>query len=232
MSYFNTLLFGLYPYLAGTVFLVGSLLRFDHGQYTWKAGSSQLLDRKRMRLGSNLFHIGVIVIFFGHLVGLLTPHWVYEPFISAGHKQILAILVGGIAGLVCLVGGAILLHRRLTNPRVRATSSRADIFILVLLVVQVSLGLLTIPFAMHHLDGGVMLQLADWAQSIVYFRGGAAEHLAEVGLIYKLHILVGLTLILVFPFTRLVHIWSAPLGYLGRRYQIVRRRAPDTRSVS
>ncbi|APE30715.1 respiratory nitrate reductase subunit gamma [Halomonas aestuarii] len=225
MSYFNTLLFGLYPYLAGTVFLVGSLLRFDHGQYTWKTGSSQMLTSRNMRMASNLFHVGILVIFFGHLVGLLTPHWVYAPFMSAGTKQVIAILVGGIAGVMCLVGGAMLAHRRLTNPRVRASSSPMDTVIIVLLVVQVTLGLLTIIPALGHLDGGVMIQLAHWAQSIVFFQGGAAGYLDEVGLIYKLHILVGLTIVLVFPFTRLVHVWSVPLGYVTRRYQIVRRRA-------
>jgi len=225
MNYLNTLLFGLYPYLAGSVFLIGSLLRFDHGQYTWKTGSSQLLSRRQLRLGSNLFHIGILVIFFGHLVGLLTPHWVYAPFMAAGTKQVVAIVVGGLAGLSCLAGGAILLHRRLTNPRVRASSSVTDNLILILLLIQVSLGLLTIFSALHHLDGGAMLMLAEWAQSIVYFKGNAAAHLAEIGWIYKLHILLGLTIVLLFPFTRLVHVWSAPLGYLGRRYQIVRRRA-------
>ncbi|RKQ96987.1 respiratory nitrate reductase gamma subunit [Kushneria sinocarnis] len=225
LDYLNTLLFGLYPYLAGSVFLIGSLVRFDHGQYTWKTGSSQLLSKRRLRLGSNLFHIGVLVIFFGHLVGLLTPHWAYAWMITPGHKQIMAIVVGGIAGVMCLAGGLILLHRRLFDPRVRASSSVADITILSLLMVQVTLGLLTIAFAVHHLDGSVMLQLAEWAQSIVFFRGDAAAHLSEVGVIYKLHIFVGLTIILVFPFTRLVHVWSAPLWYVGRRYQLVRRRA-------
>lgn len=224
MSYLNVLLFGLYPYLAGSVFLIGSLLRFDHGQYTWKTGSSQMLSKRQLRLGSNLFHVGILVIFFGHLVGLLTPHWVYAPFISAGAKQVVAIIVGGIAGVMCLLGGAILLHRRLTNSRVRASSSTADNLILALLVVQVTLGLATIIPALDHLDGGVMLMLGGWAQSVVYFQGDAAAYLEGVGWIYKLHILVGLTIVLVFPFTRLVHVWSVPLGYLGRRYQIVRRR--------
>ncbi|WP_306169029.1 respiratory nitrate reductase subunit gamma [Halomonas sp. MMSF_3323] len=225
MNYLHTLLFGLYPYLAGSVFLIGSLLRFDHGQYTWKTGSSQMLSSRRMRLASPLFHVGILVIFFGHLVGLLTPHWVYAPFISAGTKQVFAILVGGLAGIACLIGGAMLLHRRFTDPRVKASSSFMDNLIIVLLVVQVTLGLLTIPAALHHLDGGVMIKLAEWAQAIVFFRGGAATHLEGIGFIYHLHILVGLTIVLVFPFTRLVHAWSAPLGYLGRRYQIVRRRA-------
>ncbi|WP_280546971.1 MULTISPECIES: respiratory nitrate reductase subunit gamma [unclassified Halomonas] len=224
MSYFNTLLFGLYPYLAGTIFLVGSLLRFDHGQYTWKTGSSQMLTSRNMRMASNLFHVGILVIFFGHLVGLLTPHWVYAPFISAGTKQLIAILVGGIAGVMCLVGGAMLAHRRLTNPRVRASSSTMDTVIIVLLVVQVSLGLLTIIPALGHLDGSVMIQLAGWAQSIVFFQGGAATYLEGLSFIYKLHILVGLTIILVFPFTRLVHVWSVPFGYVTRRYQLVRKR--------
>ncbi|MAY70954.1 respiratory nitrate reductase subunit gamma [Halomonas sp. DN3] len=225
MNYLHTLLFGLYPYLAGSVFLIGSLLRFDHGQYTWKTGSSQMLSSRRMRLASPLFHVGILVIFFGHLVGLLTPHWVYAPFISAGTKQVFAILVGGLAGIACLIGGAMLLHRRFTDPRVKASSSFMDNLIIVLLVVQVTLGLLTIPAALHHLDGGVMIKLAEWAQAIVFFQGGAASHLEGIGFIYHLHILVGLTIVLVFPFTRLVHAWSAPLGYLGRRYQIVRRRA-------
>nr|WP_298249395.1 respiratory nitrate reductase subunit gamma [uncultured Halomonas sp.] len=224
MNYLNTLLFGLYPYLAGTVFLVGSLMRFDHGQYTWKTGSSQMLTSRNMRRASNLFHIGIIVIFFGHLVGLLTPHWVYSPFISAGAKQVIAILIGGVAGIMCLVGGVMLAHRRITNPRVRASSSPMDTAIIVLLMVQVSLGLLTIIPALGHLDGGVMIQLAHWAQSVVFFQGGAATYLEGVGLIYKLHILVGLTIILVFPFTRLVHVWSVPFGYVTRRYQLVRKR--------
>ncbi len=78
-TYLDHLIYGYYPYLVGTVFLVGSLLRYDHGQFTWKTGSSQMLSSKNMRLGSNLFHIGIIVIFFGHLFGMLTPHWVYSP---------------------------------------------------------------------------------------------------------------------------------------------------------
>ncbi|WP_189517853.1 respiratory nitrate reductase subunit gamma [Kushneria pakistanensis] len=225
MDYAHTLLFGFYPYLAGTVFLLGSILRFDHAQYTWKTGSSQMLSKRRMRLGSNMFHIGIIVIFFGHLVGLLTPHWAYEWAITPGNKQIMAILVGGIAGIFCLAGGLILLHRRLTDPRVRASSSRSDNVILILLMVQVTLGLLTIISATEHLDGSVMLPLAEWAQSIVFFRSNAASHLMDVGVIYKLHIFVGLTIVMVFPFTRLVHAWSAPFGYIGRRYQLVRRRA-------
>lgn len=221
----HILLFGIYPYIAVSVFLVGSLIRFDHGQYTWKTGSSQMLSSRHMRLASNSFHIGILVIFFGHLVGLLTPHWAYAWIISAGAKQIIAILVGGIAGVLCFIGGVMLLWRRLFNPRVRASSSAMDTFIIALLVVQVTLGLATIGPALGHLDGGLMLQLAHWAQAIAFFQGGAAAYLEGVGWIYKVHIFIGLTIFLVFPFSRLVHVWSLPLGYLFRRYQIVRRRA-------
>ncbi|MCP1625348.1 respiratory nitrate reductase subunit gamma [Pseudomonas nitroreducens] len=223
-QYLLQFIYGIYPYLAGTVFLLGSLMRYDYGQYTWKTGSSQMLSSKHMRLASNLFHIGILAIFGGHLVGLLTPHWVYAPFLSAGHKQLMAIIFGGIAGVLCVIGGAMLLWRRLTNPRVRASSSVMDNLIIALLLLQACLGLTTIFESMDHLDGGMMLALANWAQAIVFFRGGAADFVMEAPLIFKLHIFLGLTIILLFPFTRLVHVWSIPLGYFGRSYQIVRRR--------
>lgn len=224
MSYINDLLFGVYPYIAGATFLIASWIRYDREQFTWRASSSQMLSSKGFRRASVLFHVGVLFIFFGHLVGLLTPHWVYEPFISSGNKQLLAIISGGAAGIACWVGAFLLLKRRLGEPRVRATSTKADIFILGLLFVQVTLGLLTIPFSLGHLDGSVMLKLASWAQSLVTLQSGAAAHIADIGLIYKLHILVGLTMFIVFPFTRMVHIWSVPVKYFTRSYQVVRTR--------
>ena len=226
MSYSQTFLFGIYPYVALTVFLLGSLIRFDREQYTWKSDSSQLLRRRQLRLGSNLFHIGVLFLFFGHFVGMLTPHAVYEPFISTGAKQILAMVSGGIAGLLGFVGLTLLLHRRLTEPRIRATSKPSDILILVLLWLQLLLGLATIPLSAQHLDGSMMVRLAEWAQRIVTFRGGAVELLAGAGWIFKTHLFLGMTIFLVFPFTRLVHVWSgfAATTYLGRAWQLVRPR--------
>ncbi|MCP4789999.1 MAG: respiratory nitrate reductase subunit gamma [Gammaproteobacteria bacterium] len=224
MSYINELLFGLYPYFAFVVFLVGSWARYDREQYTWKAGSSQMLDKKGFRLASNLFHIGVIFIVLGHVVGLLTPHAVYEVFMTSATKQMLAMVAGGIAGVLALWGGILLLKRRLTNPRVRASSSKADILVLSMLVVQAGLGMLTLIPSMQHLDGSVMLELAAWAQGIVTFQGDAATHLAGVSIIYKIHIFLGLSLFVVFPFTRLVHVLSVPVKYFARSYQIVRQR--------
>jgi nitrate reductase gamma subunit len=195
-------------------------------QYTWKTNSSQILDSSpRFRLGNALFHVGMILLFFGHLVGLLMPHWLY-PYLglTVSGKQVMAMTAGGIFGAMALVGGGILLHRRLTNVRVRAHSTRMDIFILGLLYVQLILGLLTIPFSAAHMDGSMMLLLADWAQHIVTFRPDAAQFVANVPWVYKIHLFLGLTVFLVFPFTRLVHIWSVPYTYFTRSYQIVRQR--------
>lgn len=226
MSYINELLFGVYPYLAGTVFLVGSLVRFDRDQFTWKAHSSQILRTHNMRLASNLFHVGILGIFFGHLLGLLTPPVFFHAIgFSDGGKQILAIVAGGIFGLMCLVGLAMLVHRRLTDPRVRATSTRMDIFVLLLLLVQLCLGLITIPLSMTHLDGGNMLQLMAWARNVVTLDPAeAVASMTGVGFIFRLHLVLGMTVFLVFPFSRLVHIWSVPVGYLRRPYQVVRQR--------
>jgi nitrate reductase gamma subunit len=225
MSYLDNVLFGIYPYVAMAVFLVGSLIRYEFKQFTWRSGSSQLLRTKDLRLGSNLFHIGILLLFFGHVFGLLTPPEIYHAMgLSTSAKQLLAIVAGGIFGSLCAWGLYLLIHRRLTDPRIRATSSRMDIAILLLIAVQLALGLLTLPVSLYHLDGGNMLLLAEWAQRIVTFRPGAAAVLAEVGWLFKLHLFFGVTLFLVFPFSRLVHVWSVPVGYAGRPYQLVRRR--------
>lgn len=228
-NYIHLLLFGVYPYIAIAVFLIGSWMRFDYDPYTWRTGSSQLLSNKWMRLGSNWFHIGIIAVLGGHFVGLLTPHTVYEPIISSGNKQLVAIVVGGLFGLMCLVGMTLLLIRRLTNVRIKTTGARRDLLVLVLLYVQLLLGLSSIYVSAGHLDGKQMLMLAGWAQHVVTFRSGAADLIADAHWIFKAHIFLGLTLILIFPFTRLVHVWSIPLAYLRRPYQIVRRRSPSLR---
>lgn len=230
-DYFNTLVFGYYPYICLAVFFLGSLIRFDREQFTWRSGSSQLLRRKQLRLGSNLFHIGVLVIFFGHLVGLLTPIAVFDALgISHGFKQLMAIVIGGIAGIAALVGATLLLHRRLGDPRIRANSSFNDNAVLILLYVQLLLGMATIPISAGHLDGDMMVSFMTWAQGIWTFQPGVAALVAEAHWIFKLHLFLGLTTFLVFPFTRLVHVWSVPVWYLGRRgYQIVRTRNANGR---
>ena len=226
MKALDLFLFGYYPYIALVVFLLGSLVRFDREQYTWKSDSSQLLRAGQLRWGSNLFHVGVLFLFFGHTVGMLTPHFVYEPFMGAGSKQLMAMVTGGVAGLLGFIGVSILLHRRLTDPRIRRTSRTGDILLLWLLWIQLALGLATIPLSAQHLDGSMMMKLAEWAQRIVTFRAGAVDLLADAGWVFKAHMFLGMTVFLVFPFTRLVHVWSGfgTLAYVARPYQVVRTR--------
>ncbi|HEY9216480.1 MAG TPA: respiratory nitrate reductase subunit gamma [Phenylobacterium sp.] len=220
----NHIAFGIYPYVAMAVLVIGSVLRFDREPYTWRTGSSQLLRRKQLVAGSVLFHVGVLAIFAGHFVGLLTPIVVWDTLgVSHGAKQMLAIVAGGLAGTLCLAGGVLLLHRRLFDPRIRKTSSFGDTAILIILLTQLCLGLATIPLSLQHRDGHEMVKFMSWAQSIFTFRSGAATHVADVHWIFKAHLTLGLTILLVFPFTRLVHMLSAPVWYLNRRgWQLVR----------
>ena len=199
--------FSVYPYICLAIFLMGSLARFDRDQYTWKSDSSQLLRTTQLRWGSNLFHIGILFLFFGHFAGLLTPHWVYEHFISAQSKQLVAIYSGGTAGFICFIGLSLLLHRRIYDPRIRLTSHRTDLAILVILWVQLVIGLITLPYSLGHSDGSVMLALSDWAQRIVTLRPDAGG-LIGLDWPYKLHLVLGMTIFLLFPFSRLVHVWS------------------------
>ncbi len=228
----NHIVFGWYPYFCITVFLLGSLVRFDREQYTWRSGSSQLLRRRQLTWGSNLFHVGILIIFLGHLVGLLTPIWVFDLIgISHGFKQMMAIVVGGVAGIACFIGITLLVHRRLFDSRIRKTSSFGDVAILLLLYLQLTLGLATIPVSLNHLDGHEMVKFMDWAQGILTLQPGVSSLVADASPIFKLHLFIGMTIFLVFPFTRLVHVWSAPVWYLGRRgYQVVRTRHAAARA--
>ncbi|WOF72533.1 respiratory nitrate reductase subunit gamma [Parvibaculaceae bacterium PLY_AMNH_Bact1] len=225
-EFFNTAIFGIYPYICLAVLAIGTVVRYDHEPYSWRSGSSQLLRRKQLVLGSVFFHLGVLMIFAGHFVGLLTPIAVFDAMgIAHGDKQLLAVVAGGIAGIMALFGGTLLLHRRLTDPRIRSTSSFSDIAILLLLYVQLLLGMATIFVSLGHLDGHEMVKFMNWAQGVFTFEGNVARHVANVHPIFKLHIFLGLTIMLVFPFTRLVHMLSAPVRYMWRPgFQVVRSR--------
>jgi len=225
MEYLHNFIFGVYPYIATTVFLLGSWIRFDHEQYTWKSDSSQLLSKRGMRLASNLFHYGILGLFLGHVAGLLTPHALFLALgVSDMAHQWMAIAAGTVFGGLCLIGAVFLWLRRLANPRVRAASRWMDINILGWLALTAAAGLFTIPFSIHHAnagDAGTMIRLADWVQSIVYLSPDPAL-VRDVSPAYKFHMFVGMSVFLFFPFTRLVHVWSAPFAYLGRAYQVVR----------
>lgn len=229
----NQFLFGTFPYIALAIGILGSIARYERDPFTWKSSSSQMLRRKQLIVGSVLFHVGVLVIFFGHLIGLLTPIWIFDAIgISHGAKQTLAVVAGGIAGVAALAGGVLLFHRRWTDPRIAKNSSFWDNAILLMLIAQLVLGLGTIFVSLGHLDGHEMVKFMSWAQGIFTFDGAAASYIADVAFIFKLHLVLGLLIIAVFPFTRLVHILSgfaAPFRYLlGRTgYQVVRSRRKE-----
>lgn len=225
MSFLNEFLFGVFPYIAGTVFLIGSLARYDRDQFTWKTSSSQMLRSKGFGIANRLFHVGVIFLFFGHLVGLLMPHsWYPYLGLTPASKQLMAMVAGGIFGTLALIGSTMLLWRRVTDERVRATSSRADTFILLVLYAQLLLGMLTIYFSAGHMDGSLMISLSNWAQALVTFKANPSMYLVDVPMLYKAHLFLGCLIFLIFPFTRMVHVWSVPFHYVGRRYQLVRSR--------
>ena len=226
LHFFHTLIFGVYPYIALTVLALGSIIRYDREPYTWRASSSQLLRRKQLMWGSVLFHVGVLFIFLGHFVGLLTPIAVWDALgVSHSFKQVVAMTAGGIAGAMAIIGATMLAHRRLFDPRVSATSSTTDTLIILLLWAQLFLGLATIPFSMQHLDGHEMVKLMDWAQGIFTFNLAASSYITDVAFVFKLHLFLGLTILLLFPFTRLVHMLSAPVRYIWRTgYQVVRKK--------
>ena len=226
----HNFLFGIFPYIALITLFVGSVARYERDPFTWKTSSSQLLRRKQLIWGSILFHIGMLVIFIGHVVGLLTPIWVFDAIgVSHGVKQLLAVVAGGIAGVMALIGGVMLFHRRWTDPRIRNTSSVADFAVLAMLIVQLMLGLGTVFVSLGHLDGHEMVKFMSWALGIFTFDGAAADYIEDVALVFKLHLVLGMAILLITPFTRLAHVISGvfvPLRYLFARsgYQIVRSR--------
>ena len=225
-DYLHEFLYGIYPYICLAVLLLGRLIRFDREQYTWKSDTSQMLRRGTLRVGSNLFHWGILVVVVGHFAGFLAPHWMVSPFLSASGHQLLAMVGGGAAGIVSIIGLTMLIHRRLSDTRVRRNSRTWDIVIVLMLWVQLALGLGTVVLSMRHMDGALFEVLTDYVKGVVTFRPGIARLLDGVPLTYQLHILLGFTIFLVTPFTRMVHIWSgfASLAYLIRPYQLVRKR--------
>jgi nitrate reductase gamma subunit len=229
-DYVNTFLFGIYPYVCLAVLLIGSLIRFDREPYTWKSDSSQLLRARELRLGSNLFHYGVIVVILGHFAGFLAPDWAIDWALSPTGHQLLAMVVGGISGLIAIIGLTILLHRRLADPRIRLNSRKWDIAVVLMLWLQLALGLSTVLFSAYHMDGVLFGMLVAYVKGIVTFNGSTVALMSGVPLVYKLHILLGFTIFLISPFTRMIHIWSGvgALAYLFRPYQIVR--TPRTRA--
>jgi nitrate reductase gamma subunit len=226
MSFIDFFFFGIYPYIATGIFLLGSLLRYDREQYSWKTGSSQMLSNKNFRIASILFHVGIITILLGHFAGLVIPFELWHALgVSLQAKQIIAMGVGGLFGVLCFIGLTMLVKRRLFDPRVRATSSLMDTGILLLIYLQLIIGMVTVYISSGHMDGSEMYNLMSWSRYLLTFRPNeAVEFISGVHWVYKMHVTLGITLFVLFPFSRLVHIWSVPVQYVTRSYQIVRQK--------
>lgn len=223
----NYLIFGILPYAVLAVALIGTIARYERDPFTWKSGSSQMLRRKQLMWGSVLFHVGVIVLFFGHLIGLFTPVALLDALgIPYGFKQWIAVLLGGTAGLAAFIGASMLLHRRLFDPRIRINSSFADTGILVVLWLQIVIGLGTITLTLGHMDGSEMVRFMGWSQSVMTLNINGWSLVENVHWLYKTHIVLGMVITALFPFTRLVHMLSVPIRYVTLRpgFQIVRSR--------
>ncbi len=228
MDMLHQFFFGVYPYIAGTIFLLGSLIRFDREPYSWKSDSSELLKRGQLRLASNFFHVGVLFLFFGHLIGLLAPEQLFEAIgMGVVAHELLAMVSGGVFGVLCWIGLVLLIHRRLTEPRVRLTSTKMDFVVVVWIFITLSFGLSTIFFSAKDLyQGDVMDAVRTWCQHIVTFRP-VPSIIIGIPIVYKIHLFLGMTLFALVPFSRLVHIWSGfgSVFYLLRPYQVVRPRS-------
>lgn len=216
------------PYIVITVLILGSILRWILAPYTWKTQSSELLGSKTsLWWGANLFHFGVIMLFIGHVFGLFTPVWFLDAIgLTPPVHQMTEVIAGGIAAAMTITGLIILLCRRTFNSRIRISSRVSDWIVDWLLIIVLCLGIGSLIYgAIYDQSGAKLVVLGNWAKSLMDFNPDAWRIMEQAPTWEKFHIVCGLLVFLIVPFTRLVHIWSgffSPL-YLFRDRQIMRR---------
>ena len=224
-----TFLWVVLPYLAIATFVVGHVWRYRRDQFTWTTRSTQLLEARWLKLGSPLFHFGLLAVIGGHVIGILIPKsWTEELGVGEETYRIFSATMGTLAGVVMLAGLAILIARRLLNSRVAATTAGWDVTVMVLLAFMVFTGMWNTSW--HNLiDGGYDYRetVSPWFRGLFLLDPDASLMTgAAVPLSYQLHAIGGWLLIGVWPFTRLVHAWSVPVAYLRRPPIVYRSRAP------
>lgn len=221
-NYINNFLFTYFPHIAFAVFWFGLITRIMLANKGMQAKSTQLFSDKYVRLGSNLFHYGIILVFFGHLTLFLPESW-YHLLMTTETKRTIALIAGSIFGTVTVAGMVILLVRRYSSPRVKYNSNFHDYFILFLLMIETSLGLSAIA-GTAATSVEQYAALGEWAQAIITFQPDAGAIIASHAIQYKIHIVVGLLIFMIFPYTKLMHMLVLPLAYFFRSgYQLVRR---------
>ena len=223
----NEFLWVVYPYLCLMLLVVGTLARYNYDQIGWTSKSSELLEKRLLRIGSPLFHWGIIFVFLGHVAGLLVPIGVYQAIGVSEHVYHLgAMVMGGVTGLMALAGLLLLLWRRLSVRQVLRNTSAGDWLALALLIVTVAMGLgMTLVYNVAHLPYEYRTTVGPWIRGVILLHPDPSL-MAGVPLLLQIHILAALALFAASPFTRLVHIFSLPLAYLGRAPMQYRRRTP------
>ncbi len=223
---FEQFLWIVLPYLILTIFIFGHIYRYQHDQFGWSSKSSELLEKKLLRLGSNLFHFGIIFVFGGHVMGLLIPIEVYEMLGVNEHQYHNIALLGGIpAGLAATAGILILFYRRMTVRRLIATSTKGDWASLLFLTIVILSGMSATFLNINSHGFDYRTTIGPWLRGILTFRPDASL-MTEVPMWFKIHLLAVLGLFAAWPFTRLVHVFSVPLRYLSRSYVVYRKRMP------
>lgn len=221
----STLLWVIIPYLCLATFVLGHVWRYRYDKFGWTTRSSQLYETRLLRLGSPLFHFGMLGVVGGHIIGLLVPEsWTAAVGISEETYHLLAVVGGLIAGLMALVGVVILIYRRRTVGPVFSATTSMDKVMYVFLVLAIVLGMWnTVLGATALEDYNYREGVSIWYRSFLAF-DPEPELMAEAPLGFQLHALVAFGLFALWPFTRLVHVFSAPLGYLTRPYIVYRSR--------
>lgn len=222
----STLLWAALPYVTIAILVVGSIWRYRYDKFGWTTRSSQLYESRLLRIGSPLFHFGILVVLIGHVIGLVIPEsWTSAAGLSEDAYHVQALALGGIAGFCTLVGVAILIYRRRTTGPVFMATTKNDKTMYVVLVAAIVAGLATTL-----LGAGVVGDehnyretVSPWFRSIFYLQPDV-DAMAEAPAAFQLHTLIGMLLFAIWPFTRLVHALSAPIGYLFRPYIVYRTR--------
>jgi nitrate reductase gamma subunit len=218
------------PYVAFTVFIVGHVWRWRTDQFGWTSRTTQLLEGRLLRLGSPLFHVGVFMAIGGHVLGLLIPEsWTAAIGVSEGTYRVVSVTAGTIAGTMVVAGLALLLARRIANPRIRLTTTAMDKVLFAVLTVTIGLGMAE-TVGRNLLGGGYNYRdtVSVWFRDIFTLHP-AGQLMVHAPLVYQLHVICALVFIALWPFTRLVHVWSAPVAYLWRPYIVYRRQKAPAR---
>ena len=222
--YLNNFLFTYLPHIAIAVFWFGTITRFSIANKRIQAESTQLLADDRVRLGNNLFHIGILAVLMGHFTLFIPEQW-YHYIMTTETKRMIALTSGTFFGLMATVGLFILANRRINNKRIRFNSRFPDYFILLLLLIEAIIGLSSATVTALSPVADYAL-LGEWAVKVITFQPDAGAILSGISIVYKIHIVIGLFIIMIFPFTKLMHMLVYPFLYFFRKgYQLVRRRS-------